>query len=43
MAPRLTALWAGRAFLVLISVRGKINAKAMVRLKGLGKLKKKIQ
>jgi hypothetical protein len=46
MAVRLSALSAGRAlpspgFPVLISVRGRVNLRAMLRLEGLGKLKKK--
>jgi hypothetical protein len=44
MAVRLSALHAGRRlsqgrFLVLISVRGGVNRKAVVRLEGLGQLK----
>jgi hypothetical protein len=45
MAVRLSAIHAGRLypqvdFLAVISVRGSVNPKAMVRLEGLGKLKK---
>jgi hypothetical protein len=45
MAVRLSALRAGRPsspglFLVLISVRCEVDARAVVRLEGLGKLKK---
>jgi hypothetical protein len=45
MAARLSALRAGRIlqqgkFLVLISVRDRVDPRAMVRLEGLGKLKK---
>jgi hypothetical protein len=45
MAVRLSALRAGRhlppgRFLVLISVRSRVDCRAIVRLEGLGKLKK---
>jgi hypothetical protein len=45
MAARLSAQRAGRflrpgRFLVLISARGRVDPRAMVRLEGLGKLKK---
>jgi hypothetical protein len=44
MAVRLSALRAGRplppgGFLVLVSIRGCVDPRAIVRLKGLGKLK----
>jgi hypothetical protein len=40
MAVRLSALRAGqRRFLVLISVRGSVDHKTILRLEGLGKLK----
>jgi hypothetical protein len=47
MAGRLAALGVGRPlpakiFLVLISIRDWVDPKAIVRLEGLGKLKKKI-
>ena len=46
MAVSLSALWAGRPlprgrFLVLISVRGSVNPKAIVRLQELDQLEKK--
>jgi hypothetical protein len=48
MVVRLSALYTGSAltspkgrFLILISVRGGVNPKAIARLDGLGKLKKK--
>jgi hypothetical protein len=45
MVMRMSVLWAGlplppRRFLVLISVRGSVDPMAIVRLEGLGKLKK---